>query len=213
MVLLAPPQDAGRVASHFVMTSAVTVPGRFQCRECRQVGPVAQLDDNASIDVNGRIMSAIPLLPRCACYIRIHRGKLPAAVENVLSSAPRLPKEHLDIEALRPPYLSSAPAASSIILPPRLIYSVARLSERELHVYSGECTDSAFMGKVTIHAEHKLSDVLQMLAKDYGVSHHAQLSRGTFGEKLKVPLHRKQHARPALPFFPSSEHCLIVTED
>ena len=38
------------------------------------------------------------------------------------------------------------------------------------------------------------------------------LSRFEEGESLKVPLHKRQYRRQALPFFPSARHHLVVEE-
>ena len=97
----------------------------------------------------------------------------------------------------------------------RLVFSMDGLPEqRELQVYESERSDAAHLGSIVVTAAHKLSDLPQLLKAELDVrSSSVQLLRGTVGEKLKVPLHKKQYRRLALPFFPSEEHHLIVVLD
>ena len=70
----------------------------------------------------------------------------------------------------------------------------------------------AQLGVITMTSEHKLSDVAALLTDELGVEPTAQLCRGTTGEKLKIPLHKRQFARQAMPFFPTEQHFLVVME-
>ena len=186
------------------------VTGWYQCRDCRQTGVVAP---TTSMAINGRAVSEVPLLPRCACFVRMHKGKLPAAVTNIMASVPDLPPSVCDFEAQRPAYAPPPSAGAASDLPPRPIFSVDRLpQQRELSVYLGEYAEGSRLGSITVTTEHKLSDVKRLLETELRVSASAQLSRGTDGEKLKVPLHKKQYARPAMPFFPADHHHLLVEE-
>ena len=187
-----------------------SVTGWYQCRDCRQTGVVAPA---GGMEINGREVSEVPLLPRCACFVRMHKGKLPAAVANILANAPELPPSVCDFEAQRPAYAPPTTTAATSTLPPRLIYSVDRLPpQRKLSVYLSERAEGSLLGSITVTTEHKLSDVMSLLESELDVSSSAQLSRGTDGDKLKVPLHKKQYSRPALHFFPSENHHLLVDE-
>ena len=188
----------------------------YQCRDCRQTGAVASPVGNENgedVIVNGQPLDGTPLLPLCACYVRNHKGKMPAAVVGVLSGVPVLPTSVDGLEARRPAYeppAVNAKAGSSKLRP---IYAVDRLPpEREVTVYLSQCSEAAVLGSITIHSEHKVSDVIQMLKSQLNVSFNMQLNRGTSGEKLKVPLHKKQYTRPALPFFPTEANHLVVDE-
>ena len=187
----------------------------LQCRECRRTGAVASAagDGDEEVIVNGQPLTSAPLLPGCTCFVRQYKGKLPAAVVGVLSGVPVLPKSVDGLEARRPAYEPPAKKAKAESSVPRTIYAVDRLSaQREVTVYLSECAEGAILGSVTINSEHTLSDVVEMLKDQLNVSINVRLNRGTNGEKLKVPLHKMQYTRPALPFFPTEANHLVIDE-
>ena len=79
-------------------------------------------------------------------------------------------------------------------------------------VYLSECTEEALLGSVIVTADHKLSDVLNMLRDELDVASSVAMFRGTLGQRLRVPLHKRQMSRPALPFFPCEANHLLVDE-
>jgi hypothetical protein len=197
-------------------------PPTLSCRECHAVGvPVA-----VNATVRGAALPAVSRLPSCGCYLR--KGKAPANVVSLLSGAPALDEVVRSMDGCAP-----LPVAPSVSVPPpssgstcthpavrsgqvRPTCDAEKLREsRELMVYHLECTDEALLGTVELLAEHKLEDVLQMLRDELEVD-AAAVSRGTMGSgpgsSLKVPIHRNQYRKSALQFFPSSTHCLLVTE-
>lgn len=183
------------------------MPG-LRCRECGAVGIATPL---LNVVVNGRPLTTAPQLPRCGCFLRGHRGQLPAAVTALLAHAPRLPDEAVPAHAAfgerEQPSMADADSQR------RPTYSAKQLMTRELMVYMSECSEEALLGSVVVTAEHKLSDVIAMLRHELDVAAPAELYRGARGEQLRVPIHKRQLKQLALPFFPSEAHHLLVQEN
>ena len=186
----------------------------FQCRNCLAKGSSAVLGDvGAAISVGGgEVMTAAPLLPRCACCLRLHRSKLPSSITSLLADVPDVP-ELAAVDANSSP---SQPAAQKANGPARdqsqrLIFSVDGLpASRTVPVYRGSRREGALLGSIVVNADHKLSDVMRLLHDSLNVPPAAPLYRGSLGDELRVPLPRQQHQRIAMPFFPSDDYCLIV---
>lgn len=182
----------------------------LQCRDCRGYGDAMPLDHASGV---------LPLLPRCACSIRMHRGKLPAAVTTLLNGAPNLDAHLLWLE--QTPHASNTrPSSTAASLPDgaalglRKIYSVDNLpTERELMVYRSSGGDRGFQGKIVITAEHKLSDVVELMREHLDVKGVRNMYRAIAGQDMKVPLHRQQYDRSALTFFPLEHHVVLVDAD
>ena len=180
----------------------------FQCRDCRGRGELVPVE----LTIAGERLAEAPLLPRCACFLRVHRGKLPAAVSSLLASVPEMPSNLIGLEARKPSALQAEDGSSAACnMASRLIYSVDRLPPQlTVRVYRSECQETALLGTIPVNPEHKLSDVMQSLKDTLGVALGVQLYRGIDGEKLKVPIHQKQLPRLALPFFPTAAHHLLI---
>ena len=184
----------------------------LQCRECRATGGALEL--NGSFAVNGQTLGSMPLLPRCACFIRLHKGRLPQAVMRTLSSVPDV-AELANVTARERGEAAGAHPDDAISenMRRRHIFSVDGLpTTRMLPVYAAGKPSMSQLGSIVLTAEHKLSDVLRLLTDELGVEASARVSRGTAGERLTIPLHKRQHGRPAMHFFPS-EHHFVVVED
>ena len=176
----------------------------LQCRESRSSGDAVALEGGGE---------TVPLLPRSACFIRMHRGRLPPTVSSVLSGAPDLDahvlwlKENAPSEGAGP--AAAAGADGIAAAERRSIYSADVLPpQRELQVYDG--TGETFVGKIIITAEHKLSDVVQMVRDDFAIHTINKLYRGIDGHSQRMPLHPQQYDRLAITFFPSESHRLLV---
>ena len=214
--------------SHSDATAALALPPTLSCRECHAVGAPVAVDAT----VRSAALPAVSRLPSCGCYLR--KGKASANVVSLLAGAPALDEVLRSMDRCEPlpvapsasvPPLSSgstcthpaaAPSSVRSAAPVRPTCDAEKLREsRELMVYHLECTDEALLGTVELLAEHKLEHVLQMLRDELEVD-AAAVSRGTMGSgpgsSLKVPIHRNQYRKSALQFFPSSKHCLLVTE-
>lgn len=191
----------------------------LRCRECGTQGALLPI---SGVHVNGRPLTVVPQLPRCGCFLRGHRGQLPPAIASLMADAPELPEHVAQREAMWPSAgardpADPTPAARSGVGPPdnaarRLSHSAKQLVSREVMVYLSECTEQALLGSIVITGEHKLSDVVTMLRDQLDVLAAAELYRGTLGQKLRVPLHKRQLKRPALPFFQCEAHHLLVEE-
>ena len=191
----------------------------YQCRNCRATGSTTNILADAagpsSLSICGQSLTSAPLLPRCSCFVRLHKGKLPPAITSLLASVPDVPAlAAIDARAPSVPE-AAAPAASEPLSERdahrRLIFSMDGLPpSRSVSVYRGAQTDDALLGSIAVTSEHKLSDVAELLSKELKVGASAQLYRGTRDEALRVPLHKQQYRRLALPFFPSDDHCIIV---
>jgi len=184
----------------------------LRCRECGVQGEVVPLHD---VNVNGNPLSAASLLPRCGCFLRGHRGKLPPAITNLLAGLPELPKQLMPREqdvSGEPAIPTSLEGSAGEGIPRRLTHSAKQLSSREVMVYLSRCKEEALLGSIIVTADHKLSDVAAMLRDELDVVANAEMYRGTVGQQLRVPLHKRQLKRPALPFFPCEGHHLLVEE-
>ena len=195
------------------MTALPIAPITLQCRECRAQGEVVPLD---GLTVRGVPLAGIPTIPNCSCFLRSTNGILPLAVASMLDvELPALVDSALATAACTTPSTKAHDGASSLstsVEPRRRVtHSAHQLPSRELMVYLSECCDEALLGSVVITSEHKLSNVLQMLRDELDVS-PTDIYRGADDERLRVPLHKRQYHRPALPFFPSARHHLLVEE-
>ncbi|KAL1511515.1 hypothetical protein AB1Y20_006323 [Prymnesium parvum] len=95
--------------------------------------------------------------------------------------------------------------------PARTLHSVERLPVRlDLRVYRSKACDEAWLGAVEVKTEHKLADVVRMVREQLGVRAIASVCRGTDGDALLVPLRKAQKDKPAMPYFPSSAHHLVI---
>jgi hypothetical protein len=185
----------------------------LQCRDCRQNGASQELDE--PLCISDACLTSVPLLPRCSCFLRMHRGKLPANVQSVITHLPEMGAwaDHESLVGACPPSNADAdafPQSESH----RLIYSVDGLpAQRDVSVYfCGASNSNECLGTVVVTAEHKISDLLRTVVATLKVKPSARMYRGVDGEKLKVPLHERQHRLLAMPFFPSDEHHLIVVD-
>ena len=157
-------------------------------------------------------MTAAPLLPRCACCLRLHRSKLPSSITALLVDVPDVP-ELAAVDANSTP---SQPAAEKTNGPvrdrsQRLIFSVDGLpASRTVPVYRGSRHEGKLLGSVVVNADHKLSDVMRLLHDSLNVLRAAPVYRGSLSDELRVPLPKQQHSRIAMPFFPSDDYCLVV---
>lgn len=206
---------------------------RAHCRECGCVGPLLQLPAGATVSP-----LRLAALPRCGCLFRAHTARPVAALTALLASS-TLPNDLLErcgatrlmdghrgpsritntqlaiLEADAICTVEAAGAPGQIL---RAVLSVDSLKEtldsngsRELMVYQMACCEEALLGSLLITADLTICEVLRMLRDVLDVSATA-ISRGSHGSDLTVPIQRGQHHKPALPFFPSSKHHLIVTE-
>ena len=185
----------------------------FLCRNCRSMGGFAQLDDADQPAVGDQVLTAVPLLPRCACCTRLHRGKLPGPVSNILAKLPEVP----ELIALCSAPETSPPAAPvhaglpEADEPRRLVFSFDNLpASRPIAVYRGARGDGVLLGNITVTTEHTLEDVARLLHTELKLPANAQLYRGVRGEQLRVPLNKQQYPRLAMPFFPTEDHCILV---
>ena len=197
------------------MLGAPTTPALF-CRECGTQGALVPLNE---LHVNGHPLSLVPQLPRCGCFLRGHRGQLPATLASLIADTPTLSEQlqavlHQKIgsgitrDPDKPPLIFTDDHAEH----GRLTHSAKQLVSREVMVYLSKCTEEALLGSIIITADHKLSDVVSLLRDQLEVAPNAELFRASLGQQLRVPLNKRQHKRPALPFFPCKAHCLIVEE-
>jgi hypothetical protein len=171
------------------------------------------------LHVNGHPLSLVPQLPRCGCFLRGHRGQLPATLASLLADTPTLSEQ---LQAVLQQKIGSGitrdPDKPPLIFTDdhaehgRLTHSAKQLVSREVMVYLSKCTEEALLGSIIITADHKLSDVVSLLRDQLEVAPNAELFRASLGQQLRVPLNKRQHKRPALPFFPCKAHCLIVEE-
>ena len=170
-----------------------------------------------NVSVGGRPLPLVPLLPRCGCFLRGHRGQLPATLSSMLAGTAPL-QTLANLETLASASASTSPKGAVPSLPPsdgiddqRPAHSVDQLPTRELMVYRARRCEEELLGTVVVSKEHKLSDVALMLRDQLGV-HPAgdALYRGTTGKALRVPINKRQLKRPALPFFPSESHYVVV---
>lgn len=197
------------------MLGAPTTPALF-CRECGTQGALVPLNE---LHVNGLPLSLVPQLPRCGCFLRGHRGQLPATLASLLADTPTLSEQ---LQAVLQQKIGSGitrdPDKPPLIFTDdhaehgRLTHSAKQLVSREVMVYLSKCTEEALLGSIIITADHKLSDVVSLLRDQLEVAPNAELFRASLGQQLRVPLNKRQHKRPALPFFPCKAHCLIVEE-
>lgn len=197
------------------MLGAPTTPALF-CRECGTQGALVPLNE---LHVNGHPLSLVPQLPRCGCFLRGHRGQLPATLASLIADTPTLSEQ---LQAVLQQKIGSGitrdPDKPPLIFTDdhaehgRLTHSAKQLVSREVMVYLSKCTEEALLGSIIITADHKLSDVVSLLRDQLEVAPNAELFRASLGQQLRVPLNKRQHKRPALPFFPCKAHCLIVEE-
>jgi hypothetical protein len=182
-----------------------------ECSECGAVGGFKELDN-------------VPCLPRCACFLRTHRGKIPPAISGLLTYAPTLPDAYMrvhrtgavveDAFARSPPAVRQSDSANPVSgLERRTVWSVDKLPpSTEVMVYHTECCEEALLGCVVVTNEHKLSDVMQMVREELDVSGEVTLYRSSATDALKVPLNKLQERKLALPLFPAESYHLIVME-
>jgi len=190
--------------------------GTLVCRECRAQGSMIPLE---GVAVKGQPLLAVPAIPRCACFLRSSQGKVPATASNMFASLPSLPTLlGAAAPALSTAASSEAPSRSSAadanaaeVLAQRATHSFNKLPSREIMVYLSEYCEEALLGSVIVTPEHKLSDVLDMLRDELDVQ-PSEMFRGAEGESLRVPLHKRQYRRQALPFFPSARDHLVVEQ-
>ena len=197
------------------MLGGPTTPALF-CRECGTQGALVPLNE---LHVNGHPLSLVPQLPRCGCFLRGHRGQLPATLASLIADTPTLSEQ---LQAVLQEKIGSGitrdPDKPPLIFTDdhaehgRLTHSAKQLVSREVLVYLSKCTEEALLGSIIITADLKLSDVVSLLRDQLEVAPNAELFRASLGQQLRVPLNKRQHKRPALPFFPCKAHCLIVEE-
>lgn len=183
----------------------------FQCRNCLSIGGTATLGDSSAI--GGQALKAAPLLPRCTCYVRLHKGKLPGTIAATVAALPDVPE------------LVAVGECSNVQMPPtvvpernyhddaprRPVYSVEGLpASSSIDVYRASRGDGALLGAVTVTKEHTLADVQKLLKKQFSTSANVQMFRGERHEDVRVPLHKAQMQRLAMPFFPTDDFCLVI---
>ena len=197
------------------------------CAECGATGEVLELDAE-KWPSGAAAGGAVPRLPRCACFIRQHRGKLPAAVSSLLpagdSSLEVPPPEALGSQ-LRPPAPGAADNAVGNALlamanPParqgdapssaKPVYCTDMRRPYELMVYHRTCCEEALLGFVELKPEHTFVDVLQMLRDELDVAASAISRGGGATPRVNVPIHRQQYGKNALDFFPVGGHLLVM---
>ena len=186
----------------------------FQCRNCLSLGGTAVLDGSPTFSIGDEALPAAPLLPRCACYTRLHKGKLPPTIANILSALPNVPELCAISNAAntRPPPAVVPERDYETNELHRTIYSVEGLpASREVEVYSKSRSEDSLLGQLTLTNEHKLADVQKLLKKqNWGRGTNVQMYRSEKREEGRVPLHKQQMQRLAMPFFPTDDYCLVV---
>ena len=186
----------------------------FQCRNCLSFGGTAVLDDPPTFSIGGEALLSAPLLPRCTCYTRLHKGKLPATIANIVSGLPVVPELSAIANAanVKPPPAVVPERDYDTDEPRRPVYSAEALpASRSVEVYSRSRQDGSLLGSVTLTNEHKLADVQKLLKKqNWGRGASVQMYRSEKREEGRTPLHKQQMQRLAMPFFPTDDYCIVV---
>lgn len=182
--------------------TATARPVALQCRVCNAVGAVVDEADG---------QSAVAQLPRCSCFLRSHKGKLPDKLAALLADAPPVAAPEAGARVVSEPRAQRAPPPAPDPSSRRPVYSTENLpATREVMVYDTMCSDEALLGSVVVGAGHTLRDVLEMLRDELDVKLPVALYRGTFGGGFRVPLPPGQHSKVAMHFFPTEQQHLLV---
>ena len=196
---------------------------QLQCRNCGAMGKTVPMTDELRTKLGGLgsefangMIGEIPLLPRCACYIRLHKeGKLPPAIAALLEDLPDAEAEldvldDLDVkEHAKNPEGNPEPEVWPPQLDPedvkrrRATYSTDGLPERrEVNICRIKGTGNHNIGTVVVTQEHSLGDVFQLMHEQLQVPLSVKLFRGRDGDPLRIPIPKPQLQMQAMPFFP-----------